>query len=188
MSSRFYQQASERALYIKCLFGKAILKPKCERFSDFAAQQHSRGTSRGKEQVGELTKLGLPAVHLKEDDSQCMADISQRKFRFIFCSAERCLSKEFQDLLKSTHEGPEIEMVVVDESRTVESWQDLETRYTLTFIKIKLTGDVLRACVDRCICAVCYKAHVLACCVVVLIVLGLLLRGKKSTLQIPHKF
>ena len=39
------------------------------------------------EQVGELTKLGLPAVHLKENDSQCMADISQRKFRFIFCSA-----------------------------------------------------------------------------------------------------
>ena len=67
------------------------------------------------EQVGELTKLGLPAVHLKENDSQCMADISQRKFRFIFCSAERCL-------LKSTHEVPEIEMVVVDESHTVESW------------------------------------------------------------------
>ena len=68
------------------------------------------------EQVRELTKLGLPAIHLKENDSQCMADISQRKF---FCSAERCLSKEFQDLLKSTHEGPEIEMVVVDESHTV---------------------------------------------------------------------
>ena len=74
------------------------------------------------EQVGKLTKLGLPAVHLKENDSQCMADISQRKFRFIFCSAEPCLSKEFQDLLKSTHEGPEIEMVVADESHTVESW------------------------------------------------------------------
>jgi len=72
--------------------------------------------------VGELTKLGLPAVHLEENDPQCMADISQRKFRFIFCSAERCLSKEFQDLLKSEHEGPEIEMIVVDQSHTVESW------------------------------------------------------------------
>lgn len=39
-----------------------------------------------------------------------------------FCSAKRCLSKEFQDLLKSEHEGPEIEMVFVDESHTVESW------------------------------------------------------------------
>lgn len=35
---------------------------------------------------------------------------------------ERCLSKGFQDLWKSEHEGPEIEMEIVDESHTVESW------------------------------------------------------------------
>ena len=40
------------------------------------------------EQVEELTKLGLPAIHLKGNDPQCMAAISQQTFCFNFCSAE----------------------------------------------------------------------------------------------------
>ena len=31
--------------------------------------------SKAEEQVAELTKLGSPTVHLKENDTQCMADI-----------------------------------------------------------------------------------------------------------------
>ena len=68
------------------LFGKAILKPKQY---DASVLVISPLNSIVEEQVGELTKLGPLAVHLKENDPQCMTDISQRKFRFIFRSAER---------------------------------------------------------------------------------------------------
>ena len=74
------------------------------------------------EQVVELSELGFPAIHLQENDPACLKAISQGKFRFIFCSAERCLSVEFQALLKSESTRPDIELVVVDESHTVETW------------------------------------------------------------------
>ena len=69
------------------------------------------------EQIRELNELALPSVHLKENEPQRMANTSQRKFRFIFCSAERCLSKEFQDLLKSEHEGPEIDIILARKTK-----------------------------------------------------------------------
>ena len=74
------------------------------------------------EQVVELSELGFPAIHLQENDPACLKAISQGKFRFIFCSAERCLSVEFQALLKSESTRSDIELVVVDESHTVETW------------------------------------------------------------------
>ena len=46
--------------------------------SSFTMQLHRRRTN------SELTELGLPAVYLKEDDSECMTAISQWKFRSIF--------------------------------------------------------------------------------------------------------
>ena len=60
------------------------------------------------EQVNELAELGLPAIHLKENDADCMKAVSEGKFRFIFCCAEGCLSKEFKNLLKSEDRGPDI--------------------------------------------------------------------------------
>ena len=74
------------------------------------------------EQVNELNDLGLPSVQLKENDADCLKAISEGKFRFIFCSAERCLSEKFKNLLKAEQTRPDIEMVVVDESHTVDSW------------------------------------------------------------------
>ena len=44
------------------------------------------------EQVNELNDHVLPSVQLKENDADCRKAISEAKFRFIFCSAERCLS------------------------------------------------------------------------------------------------
>ena len=74
------------------------------------------------EQVKELTELGLPAVHLMEHDADCMKAISEDNLPFIFCCAEHCLLEEFQILLKSEDTGPNIQMVVVDKSHTVETW------------------------------------------------------------------
>ena len=33
----------------------------------------------------ELTEFGFTAVHLKENDPECMKDIAEGKFNFIFC-------------------------------------------------------------------------------------------------------
>ena len=52
------------------------------------------------EQVNELNDLGLPSVQLKENDADCLKAISEGKFRLIFCSAERCLSEKFKNVLK----------------------------------------------------------------------------------------
>lgn len=41
------------------------------------------------EQVNELNDLGLPSVHLKENDADCLKAISDGRFRFIFCSAKQ---------------------------------------------------------------------------------------------------
>ena len=48
------------------------------------------------DQINELTELGFTAVHLKENDPECMKDIAGGKFNLTFCCAERCLSEEFQ--------------------------------------------------------------------------------------------
>ena len=101
MPSQFCQRPLERTWYIA--FCEAICKPQCYCSGDFFAQQHSGGTSQG------IDQAWVSVVHLKENDQQCMADISKWKFRFIFLFCERCLSKGFQDLLKSEHEWPEIE-------------------------------------------------------------------------------
>ncbi|XP_068674561.1 putative ATP-dependent DNA helicase Q1 [Montipora foliosa] len=74
------------------------------------------------EQVNELNDLGLPSVQLKENDADCLKAISEGKFRLIFCSAEQCLSEKFKNLLKAEQTRADIEMVVVDESHTVDSW------------------------------------------------------------------
>ena len=54
------------------------------------------------DQIDELTELGFTAVHLRENNPEYMKDIAGGKFNFIFCCAERCLSHEFQSLLKSS--------------------------------------------------------------------------------------
>ena len=74
MSLRFWNRLRKEPDKSGVLLGKAVLKRKCDRThsTDFAAQQHSRGsTSRGTDQARPSCRL------------QCMADISQRKFHFI---------------------------------------------------------------------------------------------------------
>ena len=62
------------------------------------------------EQVNKLNDLGLPSVHLRENDAICLKAISDGKFRFIFCSAERCLSEKFKNLLKAEQTRQDIEI------------------------------------------------------------------------------
>ena len=74
------------------------------------------------EQTSEMSGLGIPSVHLKPSSEECLKYVSEGKFKIIFGSAEDCLSKPFQDLLKSQCTGPHISMVVIDECHTVETW------------------------------------------------------------------
>ena len=85
------------------------------------------------EQVNELNDLGLPSVQLKENDADCLKATSEGKFRFIFCSAERCLSEKFKNLLKAEQTRPDIEMVVVDESHTVARSRILSSYFNQLF-------------------------------------------------------
>ena len=62
------------------------------------------------EQVNELNDLGLPSVQLKENDADCLKAFPEGNFRFIFCSAERCLSEKFKNLLKAEQTRPDIEI------------------------------------------------------------------------------
>jgi len=74
-----------------------------------------------KEQVSEMNDLGIPSVHLKVDNEECLTDISEGNFKIIFSLAEDCLAKSFQEVLKSPATRLHVSMVVVDKCHTVET-------------------------------------------------------------------